>query len=100
MNRLSPPLSRNTDPISSHRGADYAIRSGLLGRELRSVYHALMKNSNCTAREISRASGLNYFIVSKRLSVLRRRGFARVGRKRPCRVSKTGIPVQVWCGVK
>ena len=87
-------LSRLGDPLSSHRGADY-IRP-VVQSQITQIYEALKKHPRLTARELSRASGIDYYIIQRRLSVLEKRGLAEVAGERPCRVSSTGIPARVW----
>ena len=87
-------LSRLGDPLSSHRGADY-IRP-VVQSQITQIYEALKKHPRLTARELSRASGIDYILIQKRISILKDRDMAEVAGKRPCRVSSTGIPARVW----
>lgn len=96
MKPTSPPLARTTDPRSSLRGADYVENSGRLQSQCDMILNALRRWSNCTARELSERTGIDYILLQKRLSVLRKRNLARVTGERLCTVSRTGIPAQVW----
>lgn len=91
---MNNALSRNTDPLSSHMGADF-IRP-VVQSQIAQIYEALKKHPRLTARELSRASGIDYYIIQRRLSVLDKRGLAEVAGERLCRVSNTGIPARVW----
>lgn len=90
------PLSRNSDPMSSHRGADRITKSGKLEGQCKLVYEALKRFPLHTARELSHESGLDYIIIQKRLTVLERRGLAVRRGERRCKVSTTGINVTQW----
>lgn len=96
MNSLSPPLSRNTDPASSHEGAVHVVTTGKLTAQLQEIYDALKLHPMHTARELSKASGIDYYLIQKRLSVLEAMGLAARRGKRICTFSKTRIKVQVW----
>ena len=90
------PLSRNTDPMASHRGADHIEKSGQLKSEIEKIHDALKLHPLHTARELSHATKLNYYMIQKRLSVLELRGLARRCGERVCTKSKTGLRVTIW----
>lgn len=93
---LQRPLARKTDPASSKAAAEHVVESGKLEGQCQQVYEALKRFPNHTAREISKASGLDYHMVAKRLPVLRDHGRARVVGTRICTESTTGIKTQYW----
>lgn len=60
------------------------------------TYTALKRFPNHTARELAKASGLDYHMLAKRLPVLRDRNLARVAGSRVCTESHTDIKAQYW----
>lgn len=80
MNLSNSPTSHKNDPITSYKAADTA---NIKGQALQ-VYEALKRYPNRTARELSEASGIDYYIVQRRLSILRTNGLAKTIGERVC----------------
>lgn len=89
-------LSRTTDPASSRAGERYIRKSGALESQCRRIHEALTRHPNHTALELSAKTGLDYYVIQRRLSVLERRGMATRSEMRVCTVGTTGLPVQAW----
>ncbi len=94
MKPTSPPLARTTDPRSSLRGADHIENSGKLSTQCEQIYQALKLHPMHTARELAIATGIDYYIIQRRLSILESRNKAQRRGERECTVS--GIKVTVW----
>ena len=77
-------LSRRTDPASSAEAAAEYVESGHLGRDCRRVLEALRAHPGSTPRELSERSGIDYYVVQRRLTTLEDAGVARaVAHKAP-----------------
>ena len=92
----SVSLAHRRDPRSSHIAAKSILKSGKLKGELKQVHEALTRFPMHTARELSKASGLDYIMISKRLSVLKKMGLANQCRPRVCTASDTGLAACPW----
>ena len=93
---LTPPLARKKDPASSHHGANHVVSSGKLEGQCKQIYDALKKYPLHTPRELAEKTGIDYFLIQKRLSVLYKRGKAARRGERVCTVSRTGLPATQW----
>jgi len=84
---FEPPLARDTDPMTSHEAAEKMVKSGALSRQEQEVYSEIVlyeerirnlrpypENKGVTAKEIANWSGLNYWMIQRRLSGLRNKG--------------------------
>lgn len=99
-------LRRTGDANPSKDAARYMVRSGKLKGQCLVVYEALKKYQQRadidpefrfpTARELSKASGLDYHMIARRLPNLKQKGMAQITRERICKFDTTGIPVQEW----
>lgn len=88
------PLARNTDPRTSHVAAARLEASGKLRAQQRQVLDALTRWPGSTAVEIATHSGLDRYLVSRRLPELAVSGHARRGRPRNCTIR--GTAQTVW----
>lgn len=71
------PIAHTNDPQTSYDAGEKAIKSGLIESEMDRIRSAIEKHfsiSDFTGKELAEKSGINYFIVYKRLSVLRSKG--------------------------
>ena len=87
---FTPPAVRRNDPISSWRAEK---KANIKGQAL-TLLHLLREHCPCTMRELSRDSGMDYYLAQKRISVLLANGLAMVVRIRPCQI--TGNDCQEW----
>jgi len=87
---FQPPATHARDPISSWRAEP---KANIKGQAL-TLLRLLREHGPCTMRELSKASGFDYYIAQKRISVLQVNGLARVVRVRACQV--TGNDCQEW----
>jgi hypothetical protein len=96
---IANKLARRSDPATSHAAAYRIVKSGQLDGECKQVYDALKRFTQtepCTPRELAVKSELDYIMISKRLSVLEKKGYAVRRGERLCTVSKTGLMATQW----
>ena len=85
---VATPRARATDPLTSHLAADRLAKSGKLREQQRQVLDALTRWPGSTAVELATNSGLDRYLVSRRLPELVPQ-WARRGRPRVCTVAGT-----------
>ena len=72
------PRARRSDPLSSHRAAD-AIAPHLSGQR-RAVWEALKRHPGRSSKELAEVSGLDRYLIARRLPELEQFGLVeRVG---------------------
>lgn len=86
--------SRTTDPVTSHMAERQMRESGAFARQRDAVLAAVRAHSGLTAMELSRESGLDYYLLMRRLNEVETLGHIRRGDRRPCRV--TGRAATTW----
>lgn len=89
-------LSHRHDPRTSHAAARAVVKSGKLEGQCQQVHDALKRFPMHTARELSVASGIDYYVIQKRICLLERQGLAIRRGERLCTVGNSGIPVTQW----
>jgi hypothetical protein len=100
---LDPPRARNTDPVASHEAAEAVATSGLANAQAERVLEAVTAHPGLTSLELEAASGIDRYVLARRLPELRRRGFVVNLAPRPCRLSPlktrsvtTWAPLATW----
>ena len=81
------PISRATDPISSHLAAAEITDSGVRGAHMRMILDAISHHDGETVHEMSTRLPLDPHQINRRLSDLAHLGLIRKGPVRQCRVS-------------
>ena len=71
------PLFHRNDPGTSREAAEELVKSGKLNRQERDVFDALLLYPGQTSKELARLSGLDRYIVARRLPGLRLKGYAK-----------------------
>ena len=94
VNRQSYPISRRTDPASSHAAAQEIEPTGRRAAQCEAVLETVKRHPRRTSLELSRLSQLDRYTVSRRLPELERRGLIRRGLIRDCTVN--GRPMLTW----
>ena len=84
-----PRLARRSDPATSHTAGERLRESGKLRAQQQQVLDALTRWPGSTAVELATSSGLDRYLVSRRLPELARDGLARRMAPRVCRVNGT-----------
>jgi predicted transcriptional regulator len=88
-------LARRSDPISSKSAALEVVVTGIAANQRNRVFAALQQHGPATSRELAQASGLDRFVVARRLPELLRRGLVtRSEKPRECRAG--GLPALEW----
>lgn len=81
------PLARSSDPITSHLAAAEVRGSGAERSQAAKVLAALVETPGLTDLELASRHGLDRYVVGRRTSWLRTRGYLTDGQPRTCRVS-------------
>lgn len=89
-----PRLARRRDPSTSHAAAERLRESGKLSAQRQQVLDALTRWPGSTAVELATNSGIDRYVVSRRLPELASLGHARRMAPRACRVN--GSPQTTW----
>ena len=71
------PRARTTDPLSSHKAADDADRSGLIGRQCAAVLELVRATPGMTSAELAARHRMDRYVIARRLPDLERRGLVR-----------------------
>ncbi len=86
----NPPRVRNSDPISSHEAAEAVTESGLANAQAARVLEAVKEHPWLTSLELAAASGIDRYVLARRLPELRDAGYVLNGTPRPCKASRIG----------
>ena len=89
--------ARRSDPETSHVAAERIERSGRLRQQQAQVLDALTRWPGSTAVELSKASGIDRYVVSRRLPELVPK-WVRRGKPRACTVA--GTAQTTWYAVR
>ena len=89
----TPRLARRSDPSTSHIAGERLRESGKLRAQQQSVLDALTRWPGSTAVELATMSGLDRYVVSRRLPELVPQHVRR-GKPRACNVN--GNPQTTW----
>lgn len=83
------PAARATDPVTSHMAAENLTQSGVRCKQQAEVLSAIWCNEGCTAHELAKRTGLDYYKIMRRGAELRLAGVVKENRfdKRRCTVS-------------
>lgn len=80
------PLAHTNDPLASFEAGQKVVESGALSKQEQQVYAEIVlyeerirflknyKHKGVTAKELAKWSGLNYWVIQRRLSGLRTKG--------------------------
>lgn len=89
-------FAHRRDPVTSKTSAHAIAKSGRIDGECAQILDALKRFPLHTARELARDSGIDYYVIQKRLSVLERNGYAQRRGARVCTASGTGLEATQW----
>ncbi len=87
-------IAARRDPITSHIAAREVTISGRRADQMMQVVHALHCRPGRSSRELADESGLDRYVVARRLPDAERCGLVRRGGMRSCRLSAR--PAVVW----
>ena len=68
------PRARRSDADGSHMAADALERSGRAAQQLGAVLEAVQRHSGSTSRELAALTGLDRYLVARRLPELQAHG--------------------------
>jgi hypothetical protein len=89
------PVAAKADPRSSHFAAAEVTASGRCDSQKREILAVLQAQSEpCTSTELARATGMDRYIVARRLPDLERDGVVQRSPMRECNV--TARPAITW----
>lgn len=81
-------LARRRDPESSHLAARKIERSGRAAAQRAKTLAAVKNWPGCTSMELAKNTGLERYMLARRLPELRKGGLIRNGEDQICAVSK------------
>lgn len=87
--------ARNDDPSSSHDAAEHVVSSGLQAQQHSLAASAVRKHPGLTSLELARATGIDRFVLARRLPEVEREGLIRRGTVRRCSASN-GRSAVTW----
>ncbi|HBS54575.1 MAG TPA: winged helix-turn-helix domain-containing protein [Stenotrophomonas sp.] len=83
---MSAPV-RITDIDTSHAAAAHVVSSGLQAVQQDKAARAVTQNAGMTSNELSQATGLDRYMLARRLPELMKEGRVYRGPNKPCPVS-------------
>ena len=91
---VATPAARRSDPESSHRAAEIHTLSGKRGQQQDQAAAAVRQFPGRTSFELANATGLDRYMLARRLPECEVAGRVRRGQQRHCAV--TGRLATVW----
>ncbi len=79
--------ARSTDLTTSHEAARHLVSSGLQSQQQARAALAVLQHPGLTSNELARQTGLDRYMLGRRLPELLEDGRAWRGPKKPCEVS-------------
>lgn len=93
---IHTPAARSSDPSSSHDAADQHTRSGKRAFQQRMTAQAVTRYPGLTSLELSKKSGVERFLLARRLPECVTAGAVRRGPMRRCTQSKRPVECVTW----
>jgi hypothetical protein len=94
MRRIETPAARNTDPSTSHEAAAEITASGLRAFQQAQTVSAIRAYPGHTMQELAALTGLERYMLGRRVSECETAGLVVRGIKRKCAV--TGRSAEPW----
>lgn len=91
---IFPPATHRADPLTSYKAEERITKSGKRQTQAERVLDALKRYPNRTPGELSRDSGLDYYVIHRRLADLKANNLAHVTGRRECETGRGEC--QVW----
>lgn len=95
--RVETPAARATDPDTSHLAAEEITASGARAEQQAQTIAAVREHPGCTMSELARRTGLDRYMLGRRISECETAGAVFRGLKRRCLV--TGRMAEPWFAV-
>lgn len=94
MRRVETPAARKTDPVTSHLAAEYHTRSGDRARQQAQTAEAVRLHPGHTSQELAQLTGLDRYMLARRLPECVTAGRVTKGSTQRCSV--TGRLALTW----
>lgn len=94
MRAVETPASRATDPESSHLSAEAHTASGKRAEQQAKTVAAVRAFPGCTMQELAGKTGIDRYVLGRRISECETAGLVKRGIKRTCKV--TGRIAEPW----
>jgi hypothetical protein len=94
MRRIETPAARNTDPSTSHEAAAEVTASGLRAFQQAQTVSAIRAYPGRTMQELAELTGLDRYMLGRRVSECETAGLVVRGVKRRCSI--TGRSAEPW----
>lgn len=94
MARVATPAARNSDPVTSHLAAEEITASGVRFSQQRQVADAVRRHPGHTSQELAELTGLERYMLARRLSECETAGTVKRGEPKRCSV--TGRQALTW----
>jgi hypothetical protein len=91
---VETPIARARDPESSHLAADEITKSGARAHQQHQTAAAVKQYPGCTSQELSEATGMDRYVLARRLSECETAKSVRRGEMRHCLI--TGRKALTW----
>lgn len=95
--RVETPVARSTDPVTSHIAAHEITASGVRAEQQAQTVAAVREHPGCTMSELARRTGLDRYMLGRRISECETAGVVFRGLKRRCSV--TGRMAEPWYAI-
>ena len=94
MRAIRTPAARATDPHTSHEAAAQLDATGARGFQQRIAAQAVERHPGLTSMELAKKTGLDRYMLARRLPECRTASAVRMGEARECSVS--GRQAMTW----
>ena len=94
MRTVETPAARSTDPDTSHEAAEVHTASGKRAQQQAMTAAAVRAFPGCTMQELSEKTGIDRYLLGRRISECETAGLVRRATKRTCEV--TGRTAEPW----
>lgn len=94
--RIETPAARATDPRSSHDAADQHTASGKRAFQQCMAAAAVERHPGCTSLELSKKTGIDRYVLARRLPECVTAETVRKGPPRKCTASEKDVESITW----
>ena len=91
---VETPAARGSDPVTSHLAAESHTASGKRAEQQRMTAAAVREYPGCTMAELSQHTGIDRYVLGRRISECETAGLVKRALKRRCMV--TGRAAEPW----
>lgn len=94
MRAVETPAARATDPETSHDAAEHHTASGKRAQQQAMTVSAVRAFPGCTMQELAEKTGIDRYVLGRRISECETAGLVKRATKRMCAV--TGRTAEPW----